>query len=237
VSTTRLEAFSDGVFAIAITLLVLDLAIGQSGNALHRVLDGWPFYLAYVVSFLTIGAAWLAHHRITGRLTKADSILLRLNLLVLLVISFLPFPTRPVAEGLHETDGERVYVTLYGLTLLAARVLLFALDEYARREHLYADDETDEDEKVREPFPRRPRVCRRHPDRTRRHWSRRGALLLARDLPGRPVQGTAPPALQSTLTSRWARVRGTRSRSLERIATADVAGGSTWRKAFGSVQR
>jgi uncharacterized membrane protein len=149
VSTTRLEAFSDGVFAIAITLLVLDLAIGQSGNALHRVLDGWPFYLAYVVSFLTIGAAWLAHHRITGRLTKADSILLRLNLLVLLVISFLPFPTRLVAEGLHETDGERVYVTLYGLTLLAARVLLFALDEYARREHLYADDETDEDEKVR----------------------------------------------------------------------------------------
>ena len=84
VRTTRLEAFSDGVFAIAITLLVLDLAIGQSGSALHRVLEGWPFYLAYLVSFLTIGAAWLGHNAITDRLTKADAGLLRLNLVVLL---------------------------------------------------------------------------------------------------------------------------------------------------------
>jgi hypothetical protein len=70
VGTTRLEAFSDGVFAIAITLLVLDLAISESGPALDRVLDGWPFYLAYVVSFLTIGAAWLAHTGITDRLVR-----------------------------------------------------------------------------------------------------------------------------------------------------------------------
>ena len=106
VETTRLEAFSDGVFAIAITLLVLDLAIGHSGDALDRVLDAWPFYLAYIVSFLTIGAAWLAHNAITDRLTKADSLLLRLNLLVLLLVSFLPFPTRLVAEGLeHIAQG------------------------------------------------------------------------------------------------------------------------------------
>jgi uncharacterized membrane protein len=60
IRTGRLEAFSDGVIAIAITLLVLDLAIGHDGDALDRVLDAWPFYLAYIVSFLTIGAAWLA---------------------------------------------------------------------------------------------------------------------------------------------------------------------------------
>jgi uncharacterized membrane protein len=73
-STTRLEAFSDGVFAIAITLLVLDLALPESGDAVDRVIDAWPFYLAYVVSFLTIGAAWLAHTGLTDRLAKVDSI-------------------------------------------------------------------------------------------------------------------------------------------------------------------
>jgi uncharacterized membrane protein len=117
VGTTRLEAFSDGVFAIAITLLVLDLAIRDSGPALDRVADAWPFYLAYVVSFLTIGAAWLAHTAITDRLTKADLGLLRLNLLLLLFVAVLPFPTRLVAEGLDDVSGERVFVAmehLYG---------------------------------------------------------------------------------------------------------------------------
>ena len=145
VRTTRLEAFSDGVFAIAITLLVLDLAIGQSGSALHRVLEGWPFYLAYLVSFLTIGAAWLGHNAITDRLTKADAGLLRLNLVVLLAVSVLPFPTRLVAEGIHDSSDERLFVALYGLTLLAIRVLLFALDDYCQREHLYTPSGEDEE--------------------------------------------------------------------------------------------
>ena len=117
-TTRRLEAFSDGVFAIAITLLVLDLAIPRSGGALDRVLDAWPFYLAYIVSFLTIGAAWLAHTTITDRLTKADLTLLRLNLLLLLVVAVLPFPTRLVAEGLDDVSSERVFVTMYGIVLL-----------------------------------------------------------------------------------------------------------------------
>jgi uncharacterized membrane protein len=134
----RLEAFSDGVFAIAITLLVLDLAIPGSGPALDRVFDAWPFYLAYVVSFLTIGAAWLAHTWITDRLTNADLPLPRLNLLLLLVVALLPFPTRLVAEGLDDVSGERVFVTMYGIALLGIRVLLYALDAYAWRERLYA---------------------------------------------------------------------------------------------------
>jgi len=138
VGTTRLEAFSDGVFAIAITLLVLDLAIRDSGPALDRVADAWPFYLAYAVSFLTIGAAWLAHTAITDRLSKADLGLLRLNLLLLLFVAVLPFPTRLVAEGLDDVSGERVFVAMYGIVLLAIRVLLYALDTYARWEHLYA---------------------------------------------------------------------------------------------------
>ncbi|HEY8302955.1 MAG TPA: TMEM175 family protein [Solirubrobacteraceae bacterium] len=131
-----MEAFSDGVFSIAATLLVLDIAIHPPGTALEQVLHAWPFYLAYVVSFLTIGAAWLGHSQLTEGLTRTDPLLLRINLLVLLVVAFLPFPTRLVAGALHSNSSERVFVTMYGLTLLAIRALSFALDAYARREGL-----------------------------------------------------------------------------------------------------
>ena len=132
--TGRLEAFSDNAFSIAATLLVLDLAIHPPGTPLEQVLHAWPEYLAYVVSFLTIGAAWLAHSALTDRLTRTDSMLLRLNLLLLLVVAFLPFPTRLVASALHHEGSERVFVTMYGLSLVAIRVLGFALAAYARRE-------------------------------------------------------------------------------------------------------
>jgi TMEM175 potassium channel family protein len=138
-SKGRMEGFSDGVFGFAITLLVVDIALGPPGPpALQRVLDAWPAYLAYVISFLTIGGAWLLHTALTDQLARVDDLFLRLNLLVLLVVVFLPFPTRLVAEYLHNYGGERVYVTLYGLTLLAIRLLGFTLDAYARYEHLYS---------------------------------------------------------------------------------------------------
>ena len=121
--TDRLAAFSDGVFSIAATLLVLDIAVHPPGTPLHQVLQAWPDYLAYVVSFLTIGAAWLVHTALTGRLARSDPIFLELNLLVLLVVAFLPFPTRLVGDALHDTGAERVAVTVYGLTLLAIRLL------------------------------------------------------------------------------------------------------------------
>ena len=98
-SSSRMEAFSDGVFSIAATLLVLDLALHPPGTPLEQVLHAWPAYLGYVVSFLTIGAAWLLHSAMTDRLTRADSLLMRINLLLLLVIAFLPFPTKLVAEA------------------------------------------------------------------------------------------------------------------------------------------
>src|SRR5215831_20793881 len=84
--TQRMEAFSDGVFAIAITLLVLDLAIpvgAGRADLLHAFLAQWPSYLAYVVSFTTIGAIWLGHSLITEYLEQADGILVRLNLVLL----------------------------------------------------------------------------------------------------------------------------------------------------------
>jgi uncharacterized membrane protein len=139
--TDRLAAYSDGVFAIAATLLVLDIAVRPPGTPLQQVLRAWPSYLAYLVSFLTIGAAWLAHAALTDRLARSDLIFLQINLLALLVVAFLPFPTRLVADALHNQDAERVAVTFYGLTLLAIRALGAALGAYARHEHLYSPRE------------------------------------------------------------------------------------------------
>ena len=141
-----MEAFSDGVFSIAATLLVLDIALEPPGTPLERVLHAWPAYLGYVISFLTIGAAWLGHSAITDRLTHADSLLLRINLLLLLVVAFLPFPTMLITDAIHDdTNGERVFVTLYGVTLLTIRLLGYGLDAYARREHLYSHEQPDEE--------------------------------------------------------------------------------------------
>jgi len=136
----RLEGFSDGVFGFAITLLVIDIAIHPPGSPLEQLLHAWPAYLAYVISFLTIGGNWLLHSAMTGQLAGTDQLLLRLNLLLLLVVVFLPFPTGLVADALRDPGSERVYVTLYGITLLAIRFLAKALDSYARFQHLYSPE-------------------------------------------------------------------------------------------------
>jgi len=98
----------------------------------------------YVVSFITIGAAWLVHTAITEHLARADLTFLRLNLLLLMLVAVLPFPTRLVAEGIDDASGERVFVATYGLVLLGIRVMLWALAAYARRERLVSPDEVEE---------------------------------------------------------------------------------------------
>ncbi len=141
----RMESFSDGVFGFAITLLAVSLAIRPPGGPLQQLLRGWPSYVAYLISFLTIGGAWLGHTALTDRLTRVDAIFLRVNLLVLLGVAVLPFPTRLMADALGKPDSERVFVTFYGLTLLTIRILAFSLDEYSRREHLYSTPDADEE--------------------------------------------------------------------------------------------
>ena len=140
-----MEAYSDGVFSIAGTLLVLDIALNPPGTALEQVLHAWPAYLGYLISFLTIGAAWIGHSAMTDRLTHVDRSLLGINLMLLLVVAFLPFPTKLIADGLGDQNGERVFVTMYGLTLLTIRLISFLLDAYARHEHLYSAPEADEE--------------------------------------------------------------------------------------------
>lgn len=127
--TGRVEAFSDGVFAIAITLLVLDIGVPENAFAdLPRaILHEWPEYLGYATSFLTIGGLWLAHHAVFRRLRSANNAVMRINLLLLMAVSFLPYPTRLVAEAIRSSSAERAAVVFYGLSLLAISVLFSIL--------------------------------------------------------------------------------------------------------------
>jgi len=143
--TARMEAFSDGVYAIAITLLILDVTIppGSGGHLFRAYLHQWPSYLAYVASFATIGASWLGHSLVTEYLDHADPVLVRLNLVLLFVVSIIPFPTRLVGEYLTERHAERVAITIYGIHLLAASLLLSGLWRYATRRRLIHPDRAD----------------------------------------------------------------------------------------------
>ena len=113
----RVEAFSDGVFAIAITLLVLDLRVSEEGPLLHQLLAAWPHYFAYVVSFLTIGIMWMNHHTILAHVSRVDRPLLVFNLLLLMGIVAVPFPTALVSEHLRDEGGTVATVT-YGLIMI-----------------------------------------------------------------------------------------------------------------------
>ena len=144
--TSRMEALSDGIFAIASTLLVLDLAIPAVSSDVGRsLLHQWPTYLAYLVSFATIGNAWLNHSVITEYLERADAILLRLNLVLLFFVSVLPFPTHMLAEYLSNSSAERIAVTVYGLNLLAIGAFTSLTWHYAVAEHLIRRDNSEDD--------------------------------------------------------------------------------------------
>jgi TMEM175 potassium channel family protein len=118
----RAEAFSDGVFAIAITLLVLSLRLpGPTpgcSSLTCQLLHAWPQYFAYLVSFLTIGIMWMNHHTILAHVARVDRPLLVLNLLLLMGVVVIPFPTSLVAEHLRGAGGTTAAVT-YGLVMIA----------------------------------------------------------------------------------------------------------------------
>lgn len=128
----RIEAFSDAVFSIAATLLVLEIAVPGSGfdDLWEGIADQWPSYLAYTTSFLTIGGLWLAHHALFRRMNFADPVVVRINLLLLMVVAFLPFPTSLVAEAIDATQAERAAVLFYGATLFAVGALFSGMGRY-----------------------------------------------------------------------------------------------------------
>ncbi len=116
--TRRAEAFSDGVFAVAITVLVFNLLeITLRKHPYQDLLNAWPSYFAYVVSFLSIGIMWMNHHTMFGHITRADRPVLVLNLFLLLGIVAIPWPTALVAENLHKPAGAAAAVS-YGLVMI-----------------------------------------------------------------------------------------------------------------------
>jgi len=127
--TGRTEAFSDGVFAIAITLLVLDIRVPESefGSPWTALAHEWPAYLGFATSFITIGGLWLVHHGIFRRLRYANTRVMRVNLLLLMAVSWLPFPTRFMAEAMRDSDAERAAVIVYGASLLVIAALISAM--------------------------------------------------------------------------------------------------------------
>src|SRR5215831_11771631 len=147
--TERLQSLSDGVFAFAMTLLVLDIAIPATQQSANHLLDAllhqWPGYLGYLISFSTIGAIWLGHDAVTDYLDRADVTLLRLNLLLLFFVALLPFPTHLLSSYVGIDRAERVAVTVYGITLLVTAALLSLLWRYALHVGLIRPDSTDEE--------------------------------------------------------------------------------------------
>jgi TMEM175 potassium channel family protein len=117
-TTGRAEAFSDGVFAVAITLLIIGLKPTGHGTLTQQLLHSWPQYLAYVVSFLTIGIMWMNHHTILAHVVRVDRPILVLNLLLLMGIVAIPYPTSLVAEHLQHEGATAATVT-YGLVMIA----------------------------------------------------------------------------------------------------------------------
>ena len=143
-----METFSDGVFAIAITLLVLEINVPESAfeNLWSGIAHQWPSYLAYVTSFLTIGGIWGAHHGIFRRLQYANKRLMVINLLLLMAVAFLPFPTKLMAEAIHNEGAARAAVIFYGGTLLVISLLLGALWRSAVLDRSVLRPEVGEDE-------------------------------------------------------------------------------------------
>ena len=129
--SSRVEAFSDGVFAIAITLLVLDLIVPGHEEA-HEIglaaalAAEWPSYFAYLVSFLVIGIIWINHHTMFTMVDQVDRRVLFVNLLLLLMISVIPFPTRLLAEYLLDSDAG-VAAAVYSATMFVMGLAFAAL--------------------------------------------------------------------------------------------------------------
>jgi uncharacterized membrane protein len=138
--TGRLEAFSDGVFAVAITLLVLNIKIPGIDVPLSKLpddthlwpalLNEWPMLAAYATSFATIGVMWLNHHRLYQHIKRTNTVLLLLNLLLLLVIAFIPVPTALLAEYILRPDQHAAAI-VYSATFLAMACCFYVLWRYA----------------------------------------------------------------------------------------------------------
>lgn len=129
--TARLETFSDGVFAIAATLLILDVKLPEGRSVARGLLDIWPSYAAYGLAFVTIGIMWINHHTVFRQIDRVDRTFLVINVFFLMVIAFVPFPTRILAEHLQHDAKAASFA--YGATMTLMAAMYNALWFYAAR--------------------------------------------------------------------------------------------------------
>src|SRR3982074_2079689 len=126
---SRLEAFADGVFAIAATLLILNVTVSGAPLA-QELVQIWPSYAAYAVSFLTIGIIWVNHNTVMGQIGRVDRMFLFLNVLFLMFVAFIPFPTRLLAQYINSSGGSAAAVA-FGVTLTVTAIWFNLLWRYA----------------------------------------------------------------------------------------------------------
>jgi TMEM175 potassium channel family protein len=144
VETDRLETFADGVFAIAATLLIIDVSADAPGGELGGALaHAWPQYAAYAVAFLTIGIMWVNHHACFQVIDRVDRTFLFLNVALLISVAFIPFPTRLVAEHIRD-GGARDAVLAYGGTSIAMAAAFSGYWFYAARGRRLLAEDADE---------------------------------------------------------------------------------------------
>lgn len=118
--TDRLQALADGIFAIALTLLVLTLPVPEhSARLAHDLVHQWPSYAAYAVSFVTIAIVWLNHHALMDGVLRADRTLMWLNLLLLLFVALVPWPTNLLARYLKDAGQSSAAAVTYGVVMTA----------------------------------------------------------------------------------------------------------------------
>ena len=154
---SRLEAFSDGVFAVAITLLALDLTVEGPGHGrlLDQLYDKWPAFLAYLISFFMIGIVWVNHHALVRSIIKVDRLLLFLNLVLLLFVVLIPFATATEADYFpHNTNDGQLAMVLYAGVFLGMSIGFTVIFEW-----------TLHGERVHQPLPRE------------RHWAARARFV------------------------------------------------------------
>ena len=140
--TGRIEAFSDGVFAIAITLLVIEIGVphvGSEESLSAALVKQWPSYLGYAISFVTIGIVWANHHNRFRYIVRSNHILLFLNTLFLMCVAFIPFPTALLAEYIKDPEYQTTVVAVYSGVWLVASIFFVTLWLYASSDYRLLD--------------------------------------------------------------------------------------------------
>ena len=137
-SKARAEAFSDGVFAVAATLLVFSIPIPDPKAALgDALLNGWPSYAAYVISFVTILVIWVNHHATLDAMRTFDRSLLFLNGFLLMTVAVIPFTTGVLARALQAEHDQSAAAVAYGVAATLMSLAFTSINTYAKTHDLF----------------------------------------------------------------------------------------------------